>query len=769
MNPFMNRQAISNPEATQVAVQFLWNGRVQGIGLRPAVACWARELGLAGSICNTSAGVQLRVEGPAQLVARFEEELESHLPTEAVLETRERQPIECEALRSFEILESDEDGPLRTEVPRDRAVCPACLEELTDPADRRFQYPFISCTDCGPRYSLIRSMPYERRQTGMAEFGMCAECAAEYESAADRRFHAQTIACSECGPRVWCTDSRGREIVVDQAAIQAAAQALKQGQIVGLRGLGGYQFLADARSDAAVQKLRELKQRPAKPLAVMVSSLAEARTLAILNDTEEQELCSPAAPIVLLRARRDAGLSCDLNSGLQTVGVMLPTTPLHALLLNACEFPLVVTSANREGEPIACQADQIDAGLRAGADLWLEHDRPIERPIDDSVVRVMAGQSVTIRLARGLAPLPLPIAFDEPLIATGGQQKSAFAFCNGKQSVLGPHMGELECLPACERYLEQLQSLQSLYDFAPAGLVCDQHPDYFTTQWAERVGIPLEKVQHHYAHILAGMLEQGWLDRKVLGVALDGTGWGTDQTIWGGEFLLSTATEYERVGRLRPFALPGGEQAIREPWRIAVMLVAQSLGEQAALMLGTEVEPAEPLLRIGKSSRLSPLTSSAGRLFDGVAMLILGCRHSGFEGQPAMLLEATCDYSETGAYEMPIHEGELRELDWRPAVTQIWEDRRRGVSPGRMAMRFHRGLARAIARFGSFYSQLPVVLGGGVFQNRCLVELLAEEFAQSGQELGLPGRIPPNDGGLAAGQLALAIARREGRDTIRCV
>lgn len=769
MNLFMNRQAISNPETTQIAVQFLWNGRVQGIGLRPAVARWARELGLAGSICNTSAGVQLRVEGPAQLVARFENELESQLPAEAVLETRERQPVECEALSSFEILESNEDGPLRTEVPRDLAVCPACLEEVTDPADRRFQYPFISCTDCGPRYSLMRSMPYERRQTGMAEFGMCTGCADEYESAADRRFHAQTIACPDCGPHVWCTDFRGRELAADQAAIQAAAQALKQGQIVGLRGLGGYQFLVDARSDAAVQQLRGLKQRPVKPLAVMVSSPGEARTLAILNDAEEQELCSPAAPIVLLRARSDAGLSRDLNSGLQTVGVMLPTTPLHMLLLNACQFPLVVTSANREGDPIVYQADQIDADLRAGAALWLEHDRPIERPIDDSVVRVMAGRSVTIRLARGLAPLPLPIACDEPLIATGGQQKTAFAICNGQQSVLGPHMGELENLPACERYLEQLQSLQSLYGFASAGLVCDQHPDYFTTQWVERAGVPLEQVQHHHAHIVAGMLEQGWLDSKVLGVAFDGTGWGTDQTIWGGEFLLSTVTKYERVGRLRPFALPGGEQAIREPWRIAVMLVAQSLGEQAALILETEVEPVDPMLRIEKSRRLSPLTSSAGRLFDGVATLILGCRHSGFEGQPAMLLESACDHSETGLYEILICEGELRELDWRPAVIQIWEDRRQGVSPGRMAMRFHRGLARAIARFGAIYAQLPVVLGGGVFQNRCLVELLAEEFAQSGQELGLPGRIPPNDGGLAAGQLALAITRRKGRDASRCV
>ncbi len=764
----MNRQAISNPEATQIAVQITYNGRVQGIGLRPAVARWAYELGLAGSICNTSAGVKLHIEGPAALVQRFEEGLEAHLPVEAVLETRARQSVEYEGLNSFQVRESDEVGLLRTAVPSDQAVCQACLAEIFGPDDRRYHYPFNSCTDCGPRYSLIKAMPYERRQTGMAEFDMCEACAAEYESATDRRFHAQTIACPDCGPQVWGADSQGNTVTSGQTAIESAAQALARGQIVGLRGLGGYQLLVDARSDAAVQILRILKHRPSKPLAVMVRSLEEAQRLSIVDDIEAGELSSAVAPIVLLRTRQETGLSGELNAGLQTLGVMLPTTPLHALLLDQCRFPLVVTSANREGSPIPFQSKAIEAEIREGAELWLEHDRPIQRPIDDSVVRVMAGRSVTIRLARGLAPLSLPVGRGEPLIATGGQQKSAFALCNGQQAILGPHIGELDHVAACERYLYQLEALKQLYDDSPEGLVCDQHPDYFTTQWAERENIPLEQVQHHHAHIAAGMLEQDWLERRVLGVAFDGTGWGEDQTIWGGEFLLTTARESERVGRLLPFALPGGEQAIREPWRIAVTLLTDAVGDQAAYQLEIEQAQVATLLKIAESRRLSPLTSSAGRLFDGVASLILGCRDSGFEGQAAMLLEAACDPAESGAYDFPVQEGNLRELDWRPAVRQIWEDRLQGVEPGRMAMRFHRGLARGIAQFCASYAEFPVVLGGGVFQNRCLVELVAAEIRQSGQELGLPGRIPPNDGGLAAGQLAIALARRERKDTNRC-
>ncbi|MCA9016204.1 MAG: carbamoyltransferase HypF, partial [Planctomycetaceae bacterium] len=727
------------------------------------------ELELTGCIKNTTQGVELIVEGCASAVTCFEKELDAHLPREARIEKRERRRCNASGCTSFEIIGGEVDGPLATQVPADLAVCPECLAEVSDTSNRRYGYPLTSCTNCGPRYSIIKSMPYERVQTGMAEFPLCDLCRVEYESATDRRFHAQTNACTVCGPGIWSVDSSGRRLASGHEALQSAAAALQQGKILALRGLGGYQFLVDATSEQAVERLRERKRRFGKPLAVMVASVEQAEQLVYLSDAERSELKSPVAPIVLLPARTDSDVAPGVNPGLNLLGVMLPTTPLHWLLLQQCSGPLVVTSANQEGEPLAYQRERMGDQLNSVADLWLEHNRPIKRPIDDSVVRWMAGRKVSIRLARGLAPYPLDLNCDEPLIALGGHQKAALALCNGRQSILRPHVGDLENLASCERYLEQLQAMQKLYGIKNANYVCDAHPDYFTSQWAARQSTLLETVQHHHAHIVAGMLEQGWLDRRVLGVAFDGTGWGDDQTIWGGEFLLSTATSYERVAHLRPFPLPGGERAVREPWRIAVSLVAQAVGKEAASQLNLTAEPVEPLLKIIDSRRFSPITTSAGRLFDGVAALILGVTHADFEGQAAMMLEAVCDLAETGSYEISLQAEKPIQLDWRPLISQILKDRERGVSPVVMAMRFHRGLAKAAARLCGQFTPTPVVLGGGVFQNRCLVEMVVEELAMNGQLLGLPGNIPPNDGGLAAGQLAVAVSRLKQKGTGRCV
>lgn len=765
----MNRQTIANQQKSTVAVQLTLYGRVQGIGLRPAVARRAVELDLAGHISNTTQGVRLIVEGPVDDVQHFEREFDAHLPKGACIEKSEREITNVSALTGFEIIEGETEGPLSTQVPPDIAVCEECLSEIAKPEDPRFHYPITSCTNCGPRYSIIKSMPYERTQTSMSEFALCDSCQTEYQSPDDRRFHAQTNACPECGPHIWCEDTLGQQVAHQSNAIKAAATALKQGQIVAMRGLGGYQFLVDATSELAVKKLRQRKHRYAKPLAVMVSSLLEAEKLCHLEESERCELTSPAAPIVLLQSHSHFGLASNINPGLNTLGLMLPTTPLHWLLLQHCHFPLVVTSANREGEPLAYQRENISSELKLIADLWLEHDRPIERPIDDSVVRCMSGHRVTIRLARGLAPLPLELESSVPQIALGGHQKTALALSNGRQSILGPHIGDLDSLASCERYQEQLQTLKQLYDVSQCSLVCDTHPDYFTSQWAAQQSVPLEMVQHHHAHIVAGMLEQGWLDRQVLGVAFDGTGWGDDSTIWGGEFLLSTASSFTRVAHVRPFRLPGGERAMREPWRVAVSLVTQAAGAEVASRLKLNTEQVGPLLKIMNSKRLSPQTTSVGRLFDGVATLILGIEHCDYEGQAAMLLEAVCDQTETGCYEIPLQAGNFIQLDWRPLISQILKDRDAGVSPAVMAMRFHRGLARAIALLCSQFAPMPVVLGGGVFQNRCLVELLLEEFKQNGQSLGLPGVIPPNDGGLAAGQLAVAISRRKQKGANRCV
>jgi hydrogenase maturation protein HypF len=446
------------------------------------------------------------------------------------------------------------------------------------------------------------------------------------------------------------------------------------------------------------------------------------------------------------------------------VGLLLPTTPLHWQLAQGCGRPLVATSGNREGEPLVHEVNEAQEQLAPIADTWLHHDRPIMRPIDDSVVRVIAGRQVTMRLARGLAPLPLDLHCNRPILALGGQQKAAVALANGAQAVLGPHMGDLDGLSTRERYVAHLRQFVELYGAEPELLVHDLHPDYFTTLWAARQPLPSLAVQHHHAHVAAGMIEHGWLDREVLGIAFDGTGYGTDGTIWGGEFLLATACEFRRVAHLRQFRLPGGETAIREPWRIALALVAQVESAQVAVELaGDHVRrsAAENVVAILNHDRFSPVTTSAGRLFDGAASLILGTHAAQFEGQPAMLLEAASDPSAAGAYELPLRDEKTVELDWRPLVKAILADRATGLPPGAMAMKFHRAVAAAIDAVCRRFRERPVVLGGGVFQNRVLTELLCERWSGRRQPLGLPGRIPPNDGGLAAGQLAVAACRNQ--------
>jgi hydrogenase maturation protein HypF len=763
-------------------------GRVQGIGLRPAVVRFASQLGLAGRIGNTCQGVQIVVEGSESAVARFLAGMKEKLPPAARIQELHTQDVIPEGISGFSIARAAEVGPLSACVPPDQVVCPACLAEVDSADDRRAGYAFTSCVDCGPRYSIMGAMPYERAQTSMAAYELCAPCQTEYESSTDRRFHAQTTACPACGPRLWCRDRSGRLAGAGSAAIAAAAATIRRGKIVALQGVGGYQLLVDATSPAAVERLRERKRRHGKPLAVMVASLDEAKRLAWFDETEQALLSSPAGPIVVARARDDSPLAGAVRPGLDTVGLMLPSTPLHWLLLRECCRPLVATSGNAEGEPLAYRHEEALRQLRGAADLWLEHDRPIRRPIDDSVARVIAGQAATIRLARGYAPLPLELNCPYPLFALGGHQKAAIALANGAQAVLGPHVGDLDTLCSRERLLEQIAALADLYGVrleAPeARFVVDEHPDYFTTQWAAAQAGVVDSVQHHHAHIAAGMLEHGWLDREVLGVAFDGTGYGSDGTIWGGEFLLATATGFTRVAHLRPFRLPGGERAVREPWRVAVALVEQAVGREVAARL---VFPTDQggmgrcdcgeLLRIAHSDRFSPVTTSAGRLFDGVAALALHVSHCQFEGQAAMMLEAACSLDESGSYTIATGDEQSGRhtpcaaaadgtrsvpatLDWRPMIAAVLRDRAAGVAPGVIAMRFHRGLAHAVAGICRQYRPLPVVLGGGVFQNRVLVELLAEELADAGQPLGLPGVIPVNDGGLAAGQLVVACSRR---------
>jgi hydrogenase maturation protein HypF len=743
------------------ARRLILTGGVQGLGIRPAIFRLANELHLAGTVRNSSCGVEIEIEGPPQALLKFQQSLPQALPKAATLLHLCDKEIAASGRTGFSILHDSSDGPLLTRVPQDRAMCADCLNDVNTPGNRRRGYAFTSCTLCGPRYTIIREMPFERCDTSMDKFPRCEDCDREFKRPSDRRFHAQTIACQSCGPQVWSQRPGTKERMHGVEALRAVIAEISAGRIVALRGLGGYQLLADATNEAAVTRLRDRKRRPAKPLAVMVREPDVARRLAYLGDAEIDAIFGPEGPIVLAHARPDNRLAKPVHPQLDTIGLMAPTTPLHAILAHNCGPPLVCTSGNLEGDPLEFEPKAAERALFEIADLWLHHDREIIQPIDDSVIRIIAGRRVTIRAARGLAPLPLELPTMRPTIALGGYLKAAAAWSNGGQSVLGPHVGDQQGLAARGRFIHHLQEMQHLYGFRPELFVHDMHPEYFSSQWVLKQGTNTLAVQHHHAHVTAGMLEHGWLDRKVIGIAWDGTGYGADGTVWGGEFLVSTAARFERAARLRPFRLPGGEAAIQEPWRIAASIVAQ-LGTRADFKRpgGWKVDSKqmESVLRILNRPQFSPLTSSAGRLIDAAAALILGIERADFDGQAAMRLEASADRDAHGWYDFPLSESELPELDWRPLFAGLMQDIGRGVDPDTLSMRFHRSLAHGITRVCRHWREMPAVLCGGVFQNRLLTELVVEMHNDKMQQLGLPGVIPPNDGGLAAGQLAVAAA-----------
>lgn len=754
-------------ESEAAGRRLLLSGGVQGHGVRPAIYRLATELELSGTVANTPAGVEIFVGGEAWRLAEFERRLIGSLPNGARPERIEAESAPPLGEAGFVIVVESGEGRLATPLPVDLAVCPECAAECRAPDDRRFGYPLGSCTRCGPRFTVIERMPFERRDTPLETFPLCERCSEEYTDSSDRRFFAQTTTCPRCGPGVFTFSNLAVAAGVQRQAngIEAAAALLRGGGIVAIRGLGGYQLLADATSGEAVARLRRLKRRLAKPLAVMVESAAAARRMAEPTEAELAAFDDPSGPIVLMEMRHDAPLAREIQDGLKTVGLMRPTTPWHVLLAAACERPLVCTSGNVEGEPLEYETRSAERRLAGMCDLTLHHEREIVRPIDDSVVRVIAGRRVTIRLARGLAPLRLALPRLPPMIALGGYLKAAVAWSNGCQSALGPHLGDQDHLSARERFLAHLEDVQRLYRFRPERLVHDMHPGYASTQWAQEQPLPRTAVQHHHAHIAAGMLEQGWLDRRVLGVAWDGTGFGPDGTIWGGEFLVATTREYVRVARLRPMALVGGEMAIRQPWRCAVSACGQ-IGETIDAGLrqawGVDEAAVANVQMVARRPGLAIWTSSAGRLLDAAAAIVLGIGEAKFDGQAAMRLEAASDRAAVGEYPLALGPCEtidgLVEVDWRPMLERLLADRRKGCARGAMAMRVHRGLARCIVEVSRRWPELATVLSGGVFQNRLLTELTAELWRESEQPLGLPGMIPPNDGGLAAGQLVVAAA-----------
>jgi hydrogenase maturation protein HypF len=674
------------------------------------------------------------------------------------------------------VRDSSEDGPKTAVILPDLATCSDCLREVFDPSNRRFRYPLTNCTNCGPRYSIIEDLPYDRPRTTMKHFPMCDACRAEYDNPADRRFHAQPNACPRCGPHLELWDAAGEVQAIHDDALRAAADALRRGDIVAAKGLGGFHLLVDGRNQEAVLRLRRRKLREEKPFGLMYPDLEWVRRDCEVSEAEVQILHSPESPLVLLRRSRSGEpgrtqrvpfgarhlpIADMVAPGNPYLGIMLPYTPLHHLLLAEVGFPIVATSGNRSDEPICLDEREALTRLAGIADVFLVHNRPIARQVDDSVVRIVLGREMVLRRARGYAPFPVPVEKSlPPLLAVGAHQKNTLAIAAGCQVVVSQHVGDLDTPLALEAFRRVAGDLPRLYALEPRAVVCDQHPDYHSTRHAEMMGLPIVRVQHHYAHVRACMAEHG-LSGPLLGVAWDGTGLGLDGTVWGGEFLRVPSSGFERVAHLRIFRLPGGERAVREPCRAALGLLYELLGEElfarddmAPLRSFSSVE--RGLLRgVLHSGFNAPWTSSAGRLFDAVASLLDIRQTVAFEGQAAMELEFAVEgVASVGAYPFDIAESGV--IDWGPMVRAILQDLTDGSAVGTVARRFHDTLAEIIVAAARRAGEQTVVLSGGCFQNAYLLEQTVTRLRAAGFRACWPQRIPTNDGGIALGQILAA-------------
>ncbi|HEX4711178.1 carbamoyltransferase HypF [Phenylobacterium sp.] len=769
--------------AARRAVEIRVRGRVQGVGFRPAVWRMACGLGLDGDVRNDAHGVFIRLSGPSADLSAFQSLLKREPPPLARIESVEVANLPGALPPGFAIVESV-GGGAHTEVAPDARICPACEAEIGDPADRRFGYALTNCTHCGPRLSIIGSIPYDRAGTTMAPFAMCDACLAEYRDPADRRFHAEPIACPTCGPRVRCVALVDGAPDVGGNDIAFAASRLTQGDIVAIKGIGGYQLACDATDAAAVARLRAGKRRDGKPFALMARDLAVVRAYAVLSAEAASELASPRAPIVLLPARSAPALPEGVAPGLRTLGFMLPTSPLHVLLLKSFDRPLVMTSGNISDQPQIIDDDEVRERLAGIAAYVLTHDRAIANRVDDSVVRIMEGEARVLRRARGYAPAPirLPAGFETApeILAMGGELKATFCLVKDGQAILSQHQGDLEDPTAFDDYRKNLSLYRKLFDHRTAAVAADAHPEYLSSKLARALPGPLIEIQHHHAHIAACLCENEVpLDmRPVLGVALDGIGWGDDGTFWGGEFLLADYRGFRRLAALKPVAMAGGEQAIREPWRNLYAHIRASMGwpafraafgalDAAALLDGKPHATLDAMIAAGVNA---PIASSCGRLFDAVAAALGLCDgRQAYEGDAASRLEALAEASGDdmgNPYPVALaapDAGGVRRLDPAPMWAALFEDCASGTPVGAMARRFHRGLAeataatsRALAAEGGFDA---VALSGGCFQNRLLFEETARRLRLAGFTVLSHRRVPANDGGLSLGQAAVAAAR----------
>ena len=798
------RETKSAMERLKVVIR----GAVQGVGFRPFVYGLASELDLHGWVLNSSQGVFVEVEGERPLLEEFLLRLEQEKPPRAIIQSLEFSFLDPLGYSGFVIRHSEDTGEKTVLILPDIATCPQCYREVGDPDDRRYRYPFTNCTHCGPRFTIIRALPYDRPNTSMAHFPLCPDCQREYEDPLDRRFHAQPVACPVCGPQV-ALDTGDRHFrsachLMGDEAIREAARAVREGRILAMKGLGGFLLIVDARNEAAVQRLRERKHREEKPFALLYPSLEMIKAHCLVSPLEERVLTSPESPIVLLR-RQDTlppargglggGEICEaVAPGNPYLGAMLPYTPLHNLLMQELGFPVVATSGNRSDEPICIDEDEARERLGDIADLYLIHNRPIVRHCDDSVVRVVLGQELVLRRARGYAPLPVKLPKSElpPILAVRAHLKNTIALSVGRQVFVSQHIGDLDTPEACAAFERVIADFLRLYEVEPVAMAHDLHPDYFSTRYAQsEIGNRKSQiaVQHHHAH-LASCLAENEVEGPVLGVTWDGTGYGLDGTVWGGEFLWGDAAGFERVAHLRPFCLPGGEAAVKEPRRTALGVMWEHFGPEAL-----EWEDLAPVAAFSRSERRllrqmlergvnSPVTSSAGRLFDAVAALVGLRQENRFEAQAAMMLEYAVDEMVAEAYPLPMTSDQISNrksqisnrksqisnrkyairntqsyaqvLDWGPLLEALLDDLRRDVPVGVMAARFHNALVEGMVAVAKAVGAERAALSGGCFQNRILLKQAYRRLTEAGLRVYVHQRIPPNDGGIALGQVAVA-------------
>ena len=763
-------------------VELQLQGTVQGVGFRPFIYNLAKQLEISGTVSNNSAGVFIQAAAEQRRLNSFISRITTEAPPLAEILSIDSTPLHPALINqsNFSIQQSGSTASANTSIPPDIALCDDCLAELLSPTDRRYKYPFINCTNCGPRFTIVDTIPYDRPKTSMKVFPMCSACQQEYDDPTNRRFHAQPNACPDCGPQLRWHDRHGKLLRCDDP-IAEAVSVLKNGNIVAIRGLGGFHLVADGCSEETVALLRQRKNRPSKPLAIMVRDLGVVASLCHLNEMEAQTLCSPRHPIVLLRPKKQTPLAGNIHPGVAELGIMLPYTPLHHLLFatSGCPAALVMTSGNASGQPICTGNDEALSLLSPIADFFLLHNREILTRVDDSVIRKVQHDMRLIRRARGFTPAPVSLAHKLPeVLGCGGGLKSTFCLGRRSQAFLSQHIGDLFNLESYEFYTASIQHHQQVFEIEPEIYVRDLHPDYLSSHYADEHGATVYKVQHHHAHAIAVMAEHR-LEEEVLAVILDGTGYGTDGTIWGGEILLSRLTDFERLGHLEQLPLPGGDRATEEPWRMALAGLYHLHGREALLdrylpeLLQTVSKPQrETIVEMMVHNFNTPLTSSCGRLFDAIAALLNVRLRSDYEGHAAMELEALASRELPSNWPAILNrlmsresspflsfserKGEIKSSEF---VKMVIAQNGKSVNPGQLALQFHAELICAIAtlvmKLATFYDIGKVVLSGGCMQNRLLLEGLFYVLEKENLHVYTGAKIPVNDGGISFGQIII--------------